>query len=70
MRWPGAIEPRPPRPFARRPVFLTPKAVRERRRQRALANLVDPAGAVILARGVDDALAKELLRSARAAATA
>lgn len=50
---------------------LTPKGARERRRQRALANLATLVGAVILARGVDDdALSEELLDAARAAASA
>jgi TetR/AcrR family transcriptional repressor of nem operon len=59
-----------PRPFARRPVFLTPNAVRGRRRQRALANLATLVGAVVLARGVDDALSEEPLDAALAAAPA
>ncbi|WP_298953801.1 TetR/AcrR family transcriptional regulator [uncultured Methylobacterium sp.] len=44
---------------------LTPKASRERRRQRSLATLSTLVGAVVLARAVDDAaLADDLLRAA------
>jgi TetR/AcrR family transcriptional repressor of nem operon len=50
---------------------LTPKGARERRRQRALANLATLIGAVVLARAVDDeALAKEFLGAAQVAVTA
>ena len=50
---------------------LTPKASRERRRQRSLAPLSTLVGAVVLARAVDDeALAKDLLQAAQAAAAA
>ncbi|MCC0806112.1 TetR family transcriptional regulator [Methylobacterium sp. W2] len=46
---------------------LTPKASKERRRQRSLATLSTLVGAVVLARAVDDeALAKELLLAAKA----
>ncbi|TXM66163.1 TetR family transcriptional regulator [Methylobacterium sp. WL120] len=46
---------------------LTPKASKERRRQRALATVATLVGAVVLARAVDDeALATELLQAAQA----
>ncbi|TXN69690.1 TetR family transcriptional regulator [Methylobacterium sp. WL6] len=46
---------------------LTPKASRERRRQRSLATLSTLVGAVVLARAVDDeALANDLIDAARA----
>lgn len=46
---------------------LTPKASRDRRRQRSLATVSTLVGAVVLARAVDDeALAEELLRAAQA----
>ncbi|MEE7456793.1 TetR family transcriptional regulator [Methylorubrum populi] len=46
---------------------LTPKASKERRRQRSLATVSTLVGAVVLARAVDDeALAEELLRAAQA----
>ena len=46
---------------------LTPKASRDRRRQRSLASLSTLVGAIVLARAVDDqALAKELLDAAHA----
>ena len=45
---------------------LTPKASKERRRQRALATMATLVGAVVLARAVDDEdLAKELLQAAQ-----
>lgn len=47
---------------------LTPRASRERRRQRSLATLSTLVGAVVLARAVDDeVLADELIRAAHAA---
>ncbi|MGU3540478.1 TetR family transcriptional regulator [Methylobacterium sp. A54F] len=47
---------------------LTPKASRERRRQRSLATLSTLVGAVVLARAVnDEALADELIQAAHAA---
>ncbi|KQU00895.1 TetR family transcriptional regulator [Methylobacterium sp. Leaf469] len=50
---------------------LTPKASRERRRQRALATLATLVGAVVLARAIDDeTLANDLIQAAQAAATA
>ena len=49
---------------------LTPKASRERRRQRSLATLSTLVGAVVLARAVDDeALANDLLQAAQASVT-
>ena len=46
---------------------LSPKASRERRRQRSLATLSTLVGAVVLARAVDDeTLADELIQAARA----
>lgn len=46
---------------------LTPKASKERRRQRSLSTMSTLVGAVVLARAVDDpALAKELLQAAQA----
>ena len=46
---------------------LTPKASRERRRQRSLATLSTLVGAVVLARAVnDEALASELIQAAHA----
>lgn len=46
---------------------LTPKASKERRRQRSLATVSTLVGAVVLARAVDDeALATELLQAAQA----
>lgn len=50
---------------------LTPKASRERRRQRSLATLATLVGAVVLARAVDDEeLAKDLVEAAQASVTA
>ncbi|MGX7706182.1 TetR/AcrR family transcriptional regulator [Methylobacterium sp. Gmos1] len=47
---------------------LTPRASKERRRQRSLAQLSTLVGAVVLARAVDDeALAGDLIEAARAA---
>ncbi|TGE01086.1 TetR family transcriptional regulator [Methylobacterium nonmethylotrophicum] len=47
---------------------LMPKVAKERRKQRALANLSTLVGAVVLARAVDDeALANDLIEAARAA---
>ncbi|WP_264048133.1 TetR/AcrR family transcriptional regulator [Methylobacterium flocculans] len=49
---------------------LTPKASRERRRQRSLATLSTLVGAVVLARAVnDEALATDLLQAAQASVT-
>ncbi len=49
---------------------LTPKASKERRRQRSLATVATLVGAVVLARAVDDeALARELLQAAQASIT-
>jgi TetR/AcrR family transcriptional repressor of nem operon len=50
---------------------LTPRAAKERRRQRSLATLSTLVGAVVLARAVDDdALATELLEAARTSVSA
>ncbi|SFM33472.1 TetR/AcrR family transcriptional regulator [Methylobacterium pseudosasicola] len=50
---------------------LTPKAAKERRRQRSLATLSTIVGAVVLARAVDDeALASELIEAAQASVSA
>ena len=50
---------------------LTPKASKERRRQRSLATLSTLVGAVVLARAVDDeALATDLLQAAQASVSA
>ena len=49
---------------------LTPKASKERRRQRALATMATLVGAVVLARAVDDEdLAQELLQAAQDSVT-
>ena len=50
---------------------LTPRAAKERRRQRSLATLSTLVGAVVLARAVDDeALATELIEAARTSVSA
>ncbi|NEU12732.1 TetR family transcriptional regulator [Methylobacterium sp. BTF04] len=50
---------------------LTPKASKERRKQRSLATLSTFVGAIVLARAVDDeALANELIQAARDSVTA
>ena len=50
---------------------LTPRAAKERRRQRSLATLSTIVGAVVLARAVDDeALAAELIEAAQASVSA
>ncbi len=50
---------------------LSPRAAKERRRQRSLATLSTLVGAVVLARAVDDdALAEDLIKAAQASLAA